>query len=696
MTVLIIAEKPNASMRIASALSQGEVEKKRNGKAVWYEIVRNGEKHLVVPAVGHLFGLKQKGNGKWTYPVFESEWAPNFEISKSSSFSKPYFKNFEKLSKKIDSFIIATDYDSEGSVIGFNILRFICNSEEAKRMKFSTLTSSDLVDAYEDISELDTPQINAGIVRHKLDWLYGINTSRALTLAVKSQNNFFKVLSTGRVQGPTLKIVAKREEEIKKFVSTPYWEIEAQLETEKKEKIITQHEEGKVWEKEKPKKIKNNCGDEAKVSDINRRKYKQNPPYPFDLTTLQTEAYSAFGFSPRQTLDIAQSLYDSGLISYPRTSSQKLPKKIGYDKIIKELSKQKKYSELAKKLIGKPLVPNEGKKKDSAHPSIFPTGEKPSGLNSQEKKLYDLIVKRFFAVFGEPAIRESMKITFDINGEIFLANGKRTVEKKWIEFYEDYVNYEEQLLPNLKKGEALKVSSIEILDKETQPPKRYTEASLVKKLEKLGLGTKATRATIIKTLFDRGYIKGKRITATKLGVSVIKTLEKYCPEVISEKLTRKFEEEMEAVEMEKYEKEKVIEEAKKTLGEILEEFKSNEDKIGKSLQEALVETRNNQYIVGKCSKCGNNLRIIKSKKSGKRFIGCEGYKDGCRNSFPLPQYGLIQPSGECKECGHPQVKVIRKGKRPWLLCIDPKCPSKEEWNKKKDKKSKKKENTKKN
>jgi len=688
MTILIISEKPNASMRLATALSEGEVEKKKSGKAVWYEITRNGEKHLVVPAVGHLFSLKQKGNGKWTYPVFESEWAPSFEINKHSSFSKPYFKNFEKLSKKADKFIIATDYDSEGSVIGFNILRFICKKEVANRMKFSTLTQSDLVEAYENISGLDTPQINAGIARHKLDWLYGINTSRALTLAIKSQNNFFKVLSTGRVQGPALKIIATKEEEIENFVSKPYWEIEALLETQDKQKIIARHEEGKFWEKDKPKEIKDKCKDKARVSDVTRRKYKQNPPHPFDLTSMQVEAYSVFGFSPRQTLDLAQSLYDSGLISYPRTSSQKLPKKIGYEKIIKELSKQRNYKKLAEKLIGKKLVPNEGKKKDMAHPSIFPTGEKPSGLDEHEKKLYDLIVRRFLATFGDPAVRESMKIIFDINGESFYAIGKRTIEKNWIEFYENYVNYDEQLLPDLKIGDSLSVDKIEILEKETQPPSRFNEASLIKKLEKLGLGTKATRATIIKTLFDRGYISGKQIKITKLGTSVVKTLKKYCPEILSEKLTRKFEEEMKLIEMEKIDKEKVIEEAKKTLKEILTKFKQNEEKIGSELHEALVETRNNQYIVGKCPECGNNLRMIKSKKSGKRFIGCEGYKDGCRVSFPLPQYGLIQPFGICKACGHPQVKVIRKGKRPWILCIDPNCPSKKDWGKKEDNKTK--------
>ncbi len=686
MAILIISEKPKASERIANALADGKVEKKKNGKAVWFKITINGEEAFVVPAVGHLFTLKQKGGGGWKYPVWETEWVPIFEVNRKSAFSKVYFHNFKKLSGEADKFIVATDYDSEGSVIGYNILRFICGVNNAKRMKFSTLTASELKEAYKNASEnLDFPQIEAGIVRHKLDWLYGINTSRALTLAIKKATNKFKVLSTGRVQGPTLKIVAKREEEIRKFVPKPYWELEAHIKTETGEEIVAKHKEGKFWEKERVDEVKKKCeGKNAIVSKISKRKYKQNPPVPFDLTTLQTEAYSAFGFTPTQTLDIAQSLYESGYISYPRTSSQKLPARLGLKNIIKKLGEQREYKKLVEKLLGKKeLKPNEGKKEDPAHPAIFPTGEKPKELNKYEAKLYDLIVRRFLAVFAAPAIRETVDVTFDINGEEFVAKGKRTIEKNWIEFYEKYVNYEEQLLPKLEKGDMLKVLKILLLEKETQPPNRYNQASLVKELEKLNLGTKATRAQIIQTLYDRGYIKGKKIEVTELGFAVVKTLEKYCPEILSEELTRKFEMEMERVAEGKYKKEKVIEEAKQTLSKILEEFKKNEDKIGNELQEAFIKTRNSAYIIGECPQCGRNLRIIVSKASKKRFIGCEGYSEGCRVSYPLPQSGKIEVVGKCKECGLPMIKITRKGKRPYKMCIDPKCPSKANWSSKK-------------
>lgn len=685
MTILIISEKPKAAERIATALSDGPVEKDSSGKAVWFEISVKGEEVLVVPAVGHLFSLKQKGDKKWTYPIFETEWVPTFEVNKSSLFSKAYFYNFKKLSGGVDSFIVATDYDSEGSVIGYNILRFICGTEKAKRMKFSTLTEMELRESYENASEeLDYPQIEAGITRHKLDWLYGINTSRALTLAIKKATNYFKVLSTGRVQGPALSILVIREREIKKFISKAYWELEANLKTDKGEELIAKHKEGKFWEKAKVEDVKKKCeGKDAIVSKINKRKYKQNPPTPFDLTTLQTEVHSAFGFNPKQTLDIAQSLYDSSLISYPRTSSQKLPARLGLKDVVKKISRQREYKELSEKVLKGKMRPNEGKKDDPAHPAIFPTGEKPQKLNPYEKKIYDMIVRRFLAVFGEPAIRETIDIIFDINGEEFIAKGKRTIEKNWIEFYEKYVKYEEQILPELNREDVLDVLKLVLLEKETKPPNRYNEASLLKELERLNLGTKATRASIIKTLFDRGYAKDKKIEVTELGFAVVNTLEKYCPEMLSTELTTKFEKEMQEVLEGKCKKEKVIEDAKKTLSKILKEFKDNEEKIGTELQVALTNTRRDSYILGECSKCGKNLRIIVSRATRKRFVGCEGYSDGCRNSFPLPQAGKIEASGKCKECGLPMIKVIRKGLRPYTMCIDPKCPSKANWGKKK-------------
>lgn len=672
MNVLVITEKPSVAEKIAKAL--GNAEQKKSGRTVCYEVKKEKEKIYVVPSVGHIFALKQKGKG-WTYPTFEVEWVPSFEVSKSSAFTKAHYKNIEKISKKCDAVVIATDYDTEGSVIGYNILRFICRREDARRMKFSTLTTEELRDAYQNAGPLDVQQIEAGLARHVLDWLFGINLSRALTKALNAKDKGFTVLSTGRVQGPALKILAEREREIRSFVPTPFWQLEADMEADDGA-LTAYYEKDKIWGKEEAQKILKECKDagEARVTSVERKEYKQPPPVPLDLTSLQIEAYGVFGFSPSATLELAQSLYEQGLISYPRTSSQKLPEKLGLDKIVSALSEQKYYKKLTK-ILPRPLKPNEGKKTDPAHPAIFPTGVKPEGLTEQQKRLYDLIVRRFLSVFAKPATRESMLVAFDIKGYRFFAEGSRTLDPQWIEIY-GYAKFKDVVMPNLKENQMLPVLEVRVLDKETQPPKRFTEASLVRTLEKRNLGTKATRSEIVRTLYERSYVKGKSIVVTELGMGVVKTLEKYVPDILSEEMTRTLEKEMDAIMEGTYTKEKVIEDAQQALTPILTEFKENEQKISEALSETLRETRRRERTVGVCPKCGDDLRIIVAKASKKRFVGCSGYPS-CATAYPLPQYGLVKTGDKrCEACGMPVVLVIRRGKRPWSLCIDPGCASK--------------------
>ena len=219
---LVITEKPSAAEKIAHALAEGGVKKLSKGTVSYYRITRKGKEMVVVPAVGHLFVLVQK-QGHWTYPMFNVKWEPVFIANKKNIWSKKYYQVIKSLVKDAKDFISATDYDVEGSVIAYNILRFICGVKNAKRMKFSTLTKPDLVKAYEKASkELDFGQIEAGLTRHHIDWYFGINISRALTLALKEVSGY-RTLSTGRVQGPTLRILQERQKEIEKFKPTPFW-----------------------------------------------------------------------------------------------------------------------------------------------------------------------------------------------------------------------------------------------------------------------------------------------------------------------------------------------------------------------------------------------------------------------------------------------------------------------------------------
>ncbi|MCK4670569.1 MAG: DNA topoisomerase I, partial [Nanoarchaeota archaeon] len=558
---LIICEKPQAAKRIAEALADGKPIKESVKKVSYYKIT-HGKKDIVVGcAVGHLYGLGEKNKAGWTYPVFDIEWKPTSEISKSAKFSKPYLEMLKKLAKDANEFTVACDFDVEGEVIGWNVVRFVCKKKNANRMKFSTLTKDELIEAYEHKhKKLEWGQAYAGETRHMLDWFWGINMSRALTLAVQKVKGGFRLLSSGRVQGPALKLVVEKEKEIRVFKSEPYWQLQMFCRKGKSE-LEAYHEKGNFTKEKEAlvifNKIKNQ--NEATVKNLETKKYNHNPPVPFDLTTLQTESYRRLRISPKATLNLAQNLYTGGYISYPRTSSQKLPAKLGLKNILKKLGKQEAYTKLVEELLKKKnLKPNQGEKIDDAHPSIFPTGNIPKRLTADEAKLYDLIVKRFFSVFGDPAVRETMKVFFDVMNEIFIAEGKRTIEKNWHKFYAPYLKLKEVEFPALKKGQKIAVEEINKLNKETLPPKRYTESSIIKDMERANIGTKSTRAQIIDTLFMRGYVTGKQVTATKLGIKTIEVLDKYAPQIIDVQLTRHFEEEMEEIRQGKKESSEVV------------------------------------------------------------------------------------------------------------------------------------------
>ncbi len=677
MYELVITEKPNASKRVADALADGKAEKEMYNGVPYYRLTHNKKKIVVGCAVGHLFGLAEKEKTKnFKYPIFDIDWTPTYLISKSSSFAKKYFDTLKKLAKGAETYTVACDYDIEGEVIGLNVIRLICNRNEARRMKFSTLTKQELIKAYDNASpHLDWGQAEAGVTRHYLDYFYGINLSRALTSAIKKAGSF-KILSTGRVQGPSLKIIADKEKEIRAFKSVPFWQIELNGDSENKP-IIAWHKEDKFWKKEKADVVMQKVGSEkiGKIGNVEAKRFKQAVPVPFDLTTLQTEAYRNFGTSPKMTLGIAQELYTNGLISYPRTSSQKLPASIGYRQILKDLSKQEDYSLACKKLLKTKLTPSEGKKIDPAHPAIYPTGIKPKRVEDRSAKIYDLIVKRFFSVFGEPAVRETVTIDVTVKGQLFIARGTRTVEKNWHELYSPYVKLEEEELPAVKVGDKVDIKQIKLHAKETQPPKRYTPSSIIRELEKRGLGTKATRADIIDTLYKRNYVKGERLEVTDLGMHIIEVLEDNCPKIIDEGLTKHFEKDMEEIQEQKKKKEEVLAEAKSILIDLLKEFKSREKKIGEGLKKTFTETRASLITVGNCLNCKMGNLILRRGRYG-RFIACDKYPD-CKTTFKLPAAGLVEVSGKvCEHCKHPIIKIIKGGKRPQEICINQECPSK--------------------
>lgn len=681
MAQLIISEKPAQSLRIAEALSDGKIIKKTHNKVSYYEIKHKRKKILVGCAVGHLFGLKEKNGKGWKYPVFSCEWKPAYEISKGSLFTKNYIDTLKYLSKQADDYVIACDYDQEGSLIGYNVLRFICNKENAKRMKFSNLTKEELLKAYNKVSKrLDSKLITAGETRHKLDWIWGVNSTRALTLAAKSAG-YFKILSSGRVQSPTLYLLTRREEQIQKFKPKPFWRLFILIKATKD--ILAIHKKDKFNKKQDVEQIIKKCKNHnAILKKQIIKQYKLKPLPAFNITSLQTESYRLFGYSPKQTLQIAQQLYLNAYISYPRTSSEQLDPRIDYKKILKSLLE---FKDLVKSI--KSLTPVQGKKKDPAHIAIYPTHKPPrlSELTEPQRKIYNLIVRRFIAAFYPCSIRESVYLEFDVNKEIFVAKGSRTLDEGWTAIYP--VKFKEDILPKLKQNKSYKIKELILKEDQTKPPARYSPGSIILEMEKRGLGTKATRHLILQILYDRHYIEGRPIKVTKLGMSVAKTLKKYASELTSEKLTKHFEEELENILNKKKKQSTIINEAKVLLKKVLNKFKKKEGEIGSELLKAIKETKKELSIIGKCSACKKGNLVIRKSKYG-QFLACDKYPK-CKFTHSLPQ-GLIKPTKKtCKYCKKPIILVIRQGKKPFEMCLTYECKSKANWNKTNNNTSKK-------
>jgi DNA topoisomerase-1 len=673
MKTLIIAEKPSVALRIASAIGGNKAYQKTTKERVSYYEIDDGKNSVyVVAAVGHLFTIKQKEKNTG-YPVLDVEWAPSYSVGKGSEYTKKYLDCITSVAKECDFFINACDYDIEGTVIGTNIIKFINNGRldaASKRMKFSTTTTKDLIDAYSKTSKLDLNNFYAGEARHMLDWIWGINLSRALTTALVGRS-FSRALSIGRVQGPALAILANLETSITNFIPKPFWRISAYVKGAEFFSIRGDIQEKALAEQVYKKINESRSGTIESVETVER---KVNPYPPFDLTSLQMESSRALRMDPTRTLAVAQSLYEKAYISYPRTSSQKLPQSLGLKGIIKEISKNPNYSKLAKKLIDLGRYnPSEGQKNDEAHPAIFPTGVMPEGLDQEEAALYDMIVRRFLACFAEPGIVARLKVISNFGGEQLQANGSRMITQGWLEYY-TYTKLEEKELPQFSKGEKANATDTQIKEMQTQPPKRYSKATLISELEKRNLGTKATRAAIVDTLFRRNYIEGTSIKVTKFGMIVYSTLKKNCSMIVDEETTKRLEEDMEEISRGKKSESEVVDEGKQMLLDAIRTFDQHKEQISEAMRKGLYESE----ILGKCPKDGGDL-VIKRSRAGKYFAACNNYPK-CTNTYSLPQGAKILPTGNtCEHCHTPIIKVIRKGRRPFEMDLDPNCITKKEW-----------------
>lgn len=679
---LIVCEKPDAARKVAAALSEEGIRSSVRGGVEVLTFRRSGTDYVVCSALGHLYGVADAFKTRETYPVFDLDWFPSHLVSDRSRGVRRRIEVVRKLSKGATLVVNACDYDAEGETIGENVLRYACDAHPrpSLRARFSTLTKEELVGAFERASpDASTGLAEAGRTRHVLDFIWGVNLSRVLSASFNSTSAGYRTISMGRVQGPTLDFVVKREVQIRSFVPVPYWTVTATFEKDGV-RFDAPSLHGRFATKRSAEFVASACKDKMGVVQANSRSvYREKPPPPFDTSELQREAYRVFGYLPSRTLQIAQRLYLDASISYPRTSSQKLPATIGYKNIISKLSRMSGYAALVpEEGTSRSLAPIEGVKSDRAHPAIFPTGEPlRRSPSSQEGRVFDLIVRRFLSCFAEDAVKERTDVRIDVEGNLFGVTGVKTLRPGWMRVYGGYSAARERSVPEVEEGDVLPVSSIPVEEKLESGPVRYDQGSLLETMEREEIGTKSTRAEIISTLVDRGYLMGDRIVATDLGIALIDGLEESCPQIISTELTRQTERDLEQIESGKIDGGEVIERAITVLSEQLGTLRSKAGVAGAEIKG--VEARNvaPQSVLGVCPVCkSGKLVVVRSRKTGKRFVGCTGFSAGCKASAPLPQRGSVKPAAKpCSECAWPIV-YVRTWRRPWRICVNVGCPSK--------------------
>jgi len=682
---LIISEKSIAGKRIAEILSQGIISVSAQEKAQLFEFKKEGKEFEVIPLKGHIVEVD--------FPVQYHKWIGTdvrelvFAPIEYKGTEKAIIALLKKKAKDAEEVIIATDADREGESIGVEALNYIKEKNpkiKISRAHFSAITPKDIGTAFEKLRKVDFALADSADARREIDLIWGAVLTRFLSLVSGRMGKEF--LSVGRVQSPVLALIVKREKEIQAFKPEEYFLLKAIFEKDGK-KFEAYHKKGQFKDRKEAEKILEKKKDKGIVVKVDKKTRTIAKPLPFNTTSFLRSA-TALGFSAGEAMSIAEDLYMNGFISYPRTDNETYPASLDLMEVLNELGKVNEFNSLVKKIHSqKEIIPSAGKKVED-HPPIYPvsTAQK-NKLNERQWRIYELVSRRFLATLAEDALTENISVEIDLNGELFIATGQRILKLGWKEFY-PYSTLSETLLPELNKGDIVILIKLDLLEKWTQPPPRYSQGALIKLMEDLGLGTKSTRHEIINKLYARRYISGiKVVQPNEVAFAVIDSLEKYSQKVIEPKMTAEIEKSMEEIAEEKKEKKEIVQKSREILAGITEELIKNKNEIGSEIRKALTK----DSIVGKCPSCGGNLRILMSKNR-KRFLGCTNYPK-CTTTFPLPQKGrIIALNTACKECGMPMIKVSIN-KFNFNDCINPDCKSKDEWKKRiQEKKDSKKKN----
>ncbi len=665
MTTLVICEKKSAASRISYLLSEGDQTQKSYYKYPYYEFEREGEKYISVPLRGHIvqYDYPDKYNSWSRVDEEDLVWVePEKQIT-----AKRIVNLLRKTGKKADQIVVATDYDREGELIGLEAVRLIkkeLGGIPTKRARFSSLSKDELDKAFSDLQDIDVNLAESADTRQVIDLAWGAVLTRFLSKASGQYGKDY--LSVGRVQSPTLAIVVDRDLEIEEFDPEPYWVIDAIL--EKEFEFSASYEENRIWEKEKADEIYKKVENAEKASTIsfNERTKKDWPPSPFNTTKFLSDA-NRLNMSPSQAMSVAEDLYTAGWISYPRTENTVYPDSLNFENHLEKLRESELSEEVDEVLSQDKIWPTKGDKKSTDHPPIYPI--KPAtknDLSGNRWKIYELILRRFLATLAPYGIKRLRKAKFDIRGEEFKSSGSELVKKGWRKYY-PYYKVKETKIPALEKNEEVDVTDVEMEEKETQPPNRYSQGKLVKIMEDKGLGTKSTRHGIIQKLYNREFIRGKVPKSTITGKSVVKTLEKHAEMVTKPDMTSTLEEDMKKIAEADIEKEDVIEESREMLQKVIRSLKKDREEIRDELKKSLRD----QNAVGTCPSCDDGTLVLRKSKNG-RFVGCSNYPD-CEQTYNIPRSGTIKPAkGECPECDSPLIKVYHGGDTE-KLCINVRC-----------------------
>ncbi|MCX6650991.1 MAG: DNA topoisomerase I [Methanomassiliicoccales archaeon] len=665
MKRLVISEKSNAAARVATILSDGSAKRKSVHGVQVFNFERGEDEFFVVGLRGHIIELD--------YPPEFNEWSKvdPAELVRTAPAKRVTALNIlhtlSELAQECDEVIIATDFDREGELIGLETVNHLDKKpQNVRRVRFSALTKYEIENAFKQLTDPDHRLAESAETRQIIDLAWGAVLTRFISLASSQMGKNF--LSVGRVQSPTLTLIVDRHRTISEFVPEPYWTVSAKM--EKGHEFFGNHQANPFKDEKlaQTARQKADCGS-GKVVSMERKEKDEYPPAPFNTTSMLSEA-NKMGLSPSMAMKIAEDLYTSGYISYPRTDNTVYPRSLGLRNILEKLRKSDLGKEAEEILVQEQIRPSRGRVETTDHPPIYPTeAASKKDLKGAKWTLYELVTRRFLATLAPSARSESAKCVLDLGGEPFQADGYRLLYPGWRKYYL-YWRVTEVLLPDLKADDLVAVKEVGCEHKETKPPARYSQGALLQEMERLGLGTKSTRHDIIQKLYDRKYVDGNDLIPTLSGVAVVSALEKHAKIVTESRMTAQLEKDMDDIANGGSTQAEVVEESQDMLEDIVKVMTEHRKEIGDEIHKALQEQR----FIGECPKCGKDLRIIRTHK-GSEFIGCSGYPE-CNVTYPKPGGALVQPSDEkCETCKLPMVRVIRRGSPVKVQCIDPDCQS---------------------